>query len=271
MNQDSKNLWMAILFAVIAAGLLYSHIQEKNKSIAKKYGAKNTIVIAKKNIGEMVPINDTHVEIKEMPVDFISPGAVSDPNDVIGMVAIAPFKKGEQILQNKVVNPSPLTGLSLQVSPGKRAVTIPIDAVRGVAKLLKPGDRIDILAALFVGSGKNKKKVVKTIMQNVPILATGVKISNELPVLYTKNKRGNEIIAKNLTRDTTFTNITIEATPQEAQNITFILNQNPKDLSITLRHPSDSGPIPVNISTSEETILGRRYRAPSQYNKKVFR
>ncbi len=263
MNQESKNLWMAVLFAVIAAGLLYSHIQEKNKSIAKKFGAKNTVVVAKKDIDELTPINDTHIELKEMPVDFISPGSIKDMNDVIGKVALAPFVAGESIIQNKIVKPSPLTGLSLQVSPGKRALTIPIDSMRGVAKLLKPGDRVDLIASILIGTGQNKKKIVKTVMQNVPILATGVKISNELPVLYEKNKRGDEIIVKNLTRDTNFSSITIEASPVEAQNIIYILNDNPKNLFLSLRHPSDTGPIPVNVNTSTESIIGRKIRKPA--------
>jgi pilus assembly protein CpaB len=266
MNQESKNLWMAVLFAVIAAGLLYSHIQEKNKSIAKKFGAKNTVVVAKKDIDELTPINDTHIELKEMPVDFISPGSIKDMNDVIGKVALAPFVAGESIIQNKIVKPSPLTGLSLQVSPGKRALTIPIDSMRGVAKLLKPGDRVDLIASILIGTGQNKKKIVKTVMQNVPILATGVKISNELPVLYEKNKRGDEIIVKNLTRDTNFASITIEASPVEAQNIIYILNDNPKNLFLSLRHPSDTGPIPVNVNTSTESIIGRKIRRPASNN-----
>ena len=273
MNQESKNLWMAVIFAVVAAGLLYSHIQEKNKAIAKKFGAKNTVVIAKKDIGEMVPINDTHIELREMPVDFISPGSIKDMREVIGKVALAPFSKGEAIIQNKIIKPSPLTGLSLQVSPGKRAMTIPVDNMRGVAKLLKPGDRIDLIASIMIGTGQNKKKIVKTVMQNVPILATGVKISNELPVLYEKNKRGDEVIIRNLTRDTNYSTITVEASPVEAQNLIFILNDNPKNLFISLRHPSDTGPIPVNISTSTETILGRKYRKPatSKKGQKGFR
>ena len=273
MNQESKNLWMAVVFAVVAAGLLYSHIQEKNKAIAKKFGANNTVVIAKKDIGEMVPINDTHIELKEMPINFISPGSIKDMNEVIGKVALTPFRTGEAIIKNKIIKPSPLTGLSLQVSPGKRALTIPIDNMRGVAKLLKPGDRVDLIASIMVGKGQNKKKIIKTVMQNIPILATGVRISNELPVLYEKNKRGDEVIIKNLTRDTNYSSITIEANPVESQNIIFILNDNPKNLFISLRHPSDTGPIPVNIITSTETILGRKYRTPasSKKSRKGFR
>lgn len=266
MNQESKNLWMAVIFAVMAAGLLYSHIQEKNKEITKKYGAKTTVVFAKNNIREMAPINEMQIELKEMPVEFVSPGAVTDPNEIIGKVALVSFKPGEQILKNKITKPSPLTGLSLQVSPGKRAITIPIDEMRGVAKLLKPGDRIDILAAVSVGSGQNRRKEVRPLMQSAPILATGVRIANELPVLYEKNKRGDSVIIRNLTRDTQFNSITIEATPAEAQKIFFILNQNPKDLMMVLRHPTDTGPVAVS-STTSASIMGRR-RAPAARAKK---
>ncbi len=260
MNQESKNLWIAVIFAVVAAGLLYSHIQEKNKEVTKKYGAKTTVVFAKVGISEMAPINETQIELREMPVEFISPSSVTDPNEIIGMVALVSFKAGEQLLRNKITKPSPLTGLSLQVSPGKRAITIPVDDMRAVAKLLKPGDRIDILAAVSVGSGQNRRKEVKPIMQTVPILATGVQIANELPVLYEKNRKGDAVIIKNLTRNINFNSVTIEASPIEAQKIFFILNQNPKNLMIILRHPSDTGPVSVRTTTSE-SILGRRLPA----------
>ncbi len=263
MNQESKNLWLAVIFAVIGAGLLYSHIQEKNKEVTIKYGAKTTIVVAKKSIGEMAPINETQIELKEMPVEFVPPGAVSDPNEIIGMVALVSFKEGELLLKNKITKPSPLTGLSLQVSPGKRAITIPVDEMRAVAKLLKPGDRIDILAAVSVGKGQARRKEVKPIMQSAPILATGVQIANELPVLYEKNKKGDAVIIKNLTRNTNFNSVTIEATPLEAQKIFFILNQNPKDLMMVLRHPTDTGPVRIT-NTTAESISGRRL--PSSTN-----
>ncbi len=266
MNQESKNLWMAVIFAVIGAGLLYSHIQEKNKEITKKYGAKTTVVFAKSNIREMAPINELQIELKEIPIEFVSPGAVTDPNEIIGQVALVSFKPGEVILKNKITKPSPLTGLSLQVSPGKRAITIPIDEMRGVAKLLKPGDRVDILAAVSIGSGQSRRKEVRPLMQSAPILATGVKIHNELPVLYEKNRKGDSVIIKNLTRNTKFSSVTIEATPTEAQKIFFILNQNPKDLMMVLRHPTDTGPVSVS-STTAASIMGRR-RTPASSKKR---
>jgi len=145
MNQDSKNLWIAVAFAIGAAAFLYSYIQEKNREVTQNFGAKITVVVAKKDIYEMQPIGENVLDIVEIPEKYKQPGTIVDPNELIGKVSLANIKAGEQILSTKVIEPSPRTGLSFQVSPGKRAMSIPADQMRGVAKLLRPGDKIDIL------------------------------------------------------------------------------------------------------------------------------
>lgn len=254
-SSETRTLWISIGAALFAVFLLYSYIQEKNASLTKRFGAKKRVVIAKEEIKEMQTIDETMLEIVERPVDFIEPQAVSDPELAVGQVALAPINKNEQILANKIQTPGPVTGLELQVTPGSRAITIPIDEIRGVAKLLKPGNRVDILAAVDVGSGNNKKRTIKTIMQKVTILATGLKIVNDLPRLYEKS--GKDEFIKNIRSDTHFSNITIETSPQDAQRLIYIISTNPSALFLTLRHPSDEK---VNLRMPEsdlESVLGK--------------
>ena len=236
-SNDTRTLWISIGATLFAVFLLYSYIQEKSESLTKKFGAKKRVVIAKEDIPEMQTLDETMLEIIERPVDFIEPAAVNNPEFAVGQVALAPINKGEQILANKIRDPGPITGLELQVAPGRRALTIPIDQVRGVAKLIKPGNRVDILAALDVGSSNAKQREVKTILQDVTILATGLKIVNDLPRIY--DKVGNEEFIKNLRSDTSFSNITVEVTPKEAQELVYIISTNPAAIFLSLRHPSD--------------------------------
>lgn len=263
VNQESKNLWIAVAFAAAAAACLYGYIQEKNREIAKQYGAKTTVVIAKQDIIEMEPIDDSKLEIIEKPIDFLEPGSVTDPNDIVGKVALVSIKKGEQVLKTKITEPSPVTGLSLEVSPGKRAVSLPVDEIRGVAKLLKPGDRIDILTAITTGKGQDQKREVKTLMQNVPVLATGKRIRNSLPALYTKDNKSKVFDFISLNGNTSFGSVTIEATPLEAQNLVLIMSENPSNIFVTLRHPSDSGPIGFSRTSTSSSLLGRSRRRGS--------
>lgn len=255
-SNDTKTLWIAVGSAIFAVFLLYSWIQEKNKEMTDKFGKRSGVVVAKKDINEMYPLDETAVEIVEVPEEYIAPQAVTDPAELRGYVALNPIMKGEQILKTKISKPGALTGLSFQVSPGKRAVTIPVDEMRGVARLLKPGDRVDLIASVVSGVGQAQKRETKVLMQNAVVLATGTTVQNQLPANYQMSADGNSYIVKSLSQDTDFNSITIEATPSEAQKLVFILSQDPTDLFMILRHPSDTGAI-GKTTTDVNDVLGK--------------
>jgi pilus assembly protein CpaB len=167
---------------------------------------------------------------------------------------LAPIKQGEQLLQSKVIKPGPITGLSLQVSPSKRALAVPISEQNAVAKLIKPGDRIDIVAALDVGKGVAQHREVKTLMQDVIVLSTGLRIVNDLPAVL--EKAGKEYNMFTLRDDLQFTTITVEASPEESQDLIYILSTSPGSLFSTLRHPSDHTKKRFPESTIE-SLLGK--------------
>ena len=238
MNQnETRTLWISLITAFAAVFLLYSYTQEKSAELTKDFGTKRNVVVAAEDINEMQTINETQLQMIERPETCVEPNAVLNVEEAVGLVALAPIKKGEQVLMSKIIKPGPVTGLSLQVAPSKRAISIPIDEMRGVAKLLKPGDRIDLITALDVGVGQKMRKEVKTFLQDVPILATGVKVSNELPRLYEES--GDNYSVRNMRSDTAFNTITIEVSPEEAQELVYILATAPGGLFVSLRHPTD--------------------------------
>lgn len=238
MNQnETRTLWISLITAFAAVFLLYSYTQEKSAELTKDFGTKRNVVVASDDIPEMGTINETSLQMVERPEKFVEPNAIFNIEDAVGLVALAPIKKGEQLLMTKIIKPGPLTGLSLQVAPSKRAISIPIDEMRGVAKLLKPGDRVDLITALDVGTGQKMRKEVKTFLQDIPILATGIKVSNELPRLFEDN--GDSYTVRNMREDTAFTTITVEVSPEEAQELVYILATSPGGLFVSLRHPTD--------------------------------
>lgn len=255
-SNETRTLWISIGAALLAVFLLYSHSQETKKEYINKYGNVKTIVVAAEDIAEMQTINETMLEVKERPTEFIDPSAISSPEDAVGQVAGAPIKKGEQILSNKLLAPGPNTGIALQVAPQKRAIAIPVDEIRAVSKLIRPGDRIDLMAVLETGSGNAKVREAKTILQDVAVLATGENVVNDIPRLYDGDTDPKHPSWVRLKGDTKYTTISVEVTPEEAQNLAFILATAPGSLYMSLRNPNDKYLPPTRITTME-TVLGK--------------
>ncbi|MGE5086021.1 MAG: Flp pilus assembly protein CpaB [Bacillota bacterium] len=254
---DTRNLWLSIAAGIFATFLLYSYSQEKKAEYDKRFGSTKRVVVAKEDIAEMQTIYDTMVETKELPADFIQPDAVSVPDEIIGNVAAVPIRKGQMIVKNNLLTPGPDTGIALQVAPSKRAVSIPVDEVRGVAKLIRPGDRIDIYAAVDSGKGINQRREVFTLMNDVPVLATGVSVVNNIPRMFELDSTGKNLSQIALTGDTKYSTITVEATPKEAQDLIYILSTSPGNLFFALRNPSDRT-IPARApSSTAESVLGK--------------
>jgi pilus assembly protein CpaB len=251
-GNETRTLWISVGAALFAIFLLYSWSQEQKTQMARKFGATKRVVIAKEDIAEMETIDESKLDYIDQPQEFIQPAAVGEAESAIGQVAAVPIKKGEQLLQTKLLLPGPETGLSMEVSPGKRAVTLPVDDMRGVSRLLRPGDRIDIVAALDYGRGVDAKREVRTIMQDVVVLATGLNVVNKIPRRF--ELEGKNAVRINLSASTNFTTITVEAKPDEAQQLIYILATSPGSLFTTLRHPNDRQQAPLRSATVEDIL-----------------
>ena len=253
-SNETRTLWISVGAALFAIFLLYSWSQEQKTEMSRKYGSSKRVVVASQDIAEMETVDESKLEVVEKPVDFIEPDAISDAEGAVGQVAVAPIRKGEQILQTKLLLPGPDTGLSMEVAPTKRAVAIPLDEMRGVSKLLRPGDRIDVVAALDYGKGPDQHKEVRTILQDTPVLATGLNVVNKVPRRFETDASGKATYRVSLVGNTNFNSITVEAKPEEAAQIIYILATSPGSLFITLRNPNDRYTQPQRSTIAEDVL-----------------
>ncbi len=255
MNSNSRSFWISLACAMFAMFLIYSYSEEQKAKYDKRYGTTKTVLVASKDILEMSTIDETMVNQEEKPVDFIQPGAVENPDDAVGLVAATPIKKGEQLLMTKLLTPGANTGLSMQVAPDKRAVTIPVDDVRGVGKLIRPGDRIDIITSINYGDGKADRREVKTLLQDILVLATGLNVTNNIPRTLQIDTYNGKPAYKNLNGDTGYSTVTVEVNPTEAQNLIYILSVAPGAMFLSLRNGNDKV-IPRLPTSTLDTVLG---------------
>lgn len=274
---NNKALTLSIVMAVIAVLFVQSYVSSLEENYTKQYGTKILVLKAKREIKEQDTLNETVLEFALMPKQFLEPNAVSleakDDNtkeisrslrEFAGAVALVPLKPGEQITYNKISQPSIRTGLAPQVSPGHRAVAIPVNEISGVAKLIKPGDRVDLIAVVDPGGGK-ENKIAKTILQDVMVLAVGRNVSGNAARLVEPDPYGGKDRVKSLTDDASFASVTIEVDPAQAQMLALMTASSDNSLSLSLRNNDDSDRATLN-STTYGDVLGvdaNRLRIPA--------
>jgi pilus assembly protein CpaB len=164
------------------------------------------------------------------------PGAT--PQMLIGTVVRNEITAGQPITQGAVIKPGERGFLAAALSPGMRAVTVPVSATSGVAGFIFPGDRVDIVLTQAVAGGGDGQplKVSETIMRNMRVLATNQRMSPN-------DKDGKPVIEP-------FSLVTFEATPKMAEKIAVA--QTIGQLSLSLRSLADnSGDLQRAVASGE--------------------
>ena len=127
--------------------------------------------------------------------------------DFAGWVARDPFGPGEPITESKVVAPGSRGFLAAVLSPGMRAVSVPVSNTSGISGFVLPGDQVDILITHSLAdnsSGKADAKhhtAAETVLHDVRVIGIDQKLDN---------KGGEAVVAKTAT---------LEVTPKQSEII----------------------------------------------------
>jgi pilus assembly protein CpaB len=136
-------------------------------------------------------------------------------------MALASITHNEPILRSKITAPGQRATLSSILEPGKRAVTVRVDDVRGVAGFIQPGDRVDVVLIRTEMDSRKNESSSDIILQFAKVLAI------------------DQITGERTEQPTIAKAVTLEVSPEEAQKI--LLATNIGRLSLVLRQPDEAG------------------------------
>jgi pilus assembly protein CpaB len=243
---NSKALSMSMVFAIFAMFMVYSYVDGLESELKRKYGTSQSVLVATQDIKELDPLNEKMFETVEIPKKYTTPGYRSgkDLPSLLrdGAIAAAPILKGEQITESKITYPGTRTGLARQVSHGKRAIGIPVDDVTGAGRLIKPGDRVDLLTSFKIGKA-NHEREVRTFLQSIYVLAVGKNITNNLPLANVRDSSNKSTLRK-LNDYTNYNTLQVEANSQQAAQLVYYLSLQQRIYAI-LRNNDDRDSKPV--------------------------
>ena len=159
---------------------------------------------------------------------YVQGAAGVEPGKMAGWVVRNAISAGQPLTQGSIVSPGDRGFLAAALTPGMRAVTLSVSGASAVAGFVFPGDRVDVvLTEEIAGAGTDASqslKTAETILRDVRVLATDQRTDN-VPTPDGK------------TAVSTFSLVTVEATPKLAEKIA--VSQKLGALSLSLRPLAD--------------------------------
>jgi pilus assembly protein CpaB len=201
------------------------------------------IVVAATDISLGQRLAPEMFKLADWPAGSLPKGAFTDPQKVGGRVLKTNLLTGEPVSEAKLAPAGTLGGLSALITEGKRAITVRVNDVIGVAGFALPGNYVDIIVStqkdVPAGADAHQQNISKIVLERILVLAVAQEVNRD----ETKPKVVNAV--------------TLEVTPEQAEKLD--LARSVGTLSLALRNQVD----PQSASTEGATKLTLLPEAPA--------
>jgi pilus assembly protein CpaB len=211
----------AVMAGLVATFAIHKYISAKTKVATV---STRPVLVATADISAGTAITGQSVKTVPWPQELVPPTAALSLKGLEGRVLAVPVVKGEAILLPKLAPEGAAAGLSGLLGENKRALTVRVDDVSGVAGFIHPGDHVDILAEMKIP--KSDDNISKTILQNIVVLTTGQ---------IWEQKGENKPVVVNT--------VTLELTPDQAEVLNLATNVG--KIRLSLRNRSNTAAVPT--------------------------
>lgn len=126
------------------------------------------VAVAKSEIAPGTPITPDMVSLADWPRGSVPKGAFDNAAPLKDRVTNAGVSTGEPILDSKLAPVGSKGGLSAVITPGKRALTVKVNEIVGVAGFALPGNYVDVMVNTQDERGNPISKIV---LEKVLVLA----------------------------------------------------------------------------------------------------
>jgi pilus assembly protein CpaB len=200
----------------------------------------NKVVVAASDIELGSKLNLQMLTTADWPSGSVPQGAFTELKDLQDRVVRISVQRGEAVLSSKLAPIGTQGGLSAVISEGKRAMTVRVNDVVGVAGFALPGNYVDVMVnALQERQGRfeENRQISKTVLEHVLVLAVAQESSRD----DTKPKVVNAV--------------TLELSIDDAEKLD--LARNVGTLSLVLRNQIDKEPVTTSGITKNQ-LFGDR-------------
>jgi pilus assembly protein CpaB len=218
-----KNLRALMMLLIAAAAGLTAVVFASRWMMTQNSNATTKVVVATADIDPGQRISPEFIKTIDWPSGSIPPGAFHDTGKVDGRVLKQSAMRGEPILEAKLSPQGSTGGLSAVIDPGKRAITVRVNDVIGVAGFALPGNYVDIIVNTQKESNaqsvQSDQKISKIVLEHILVLAVA------------------QEAGRDETKPKVVDAVTLQVTPDQAEKID--LARSIGTLSLVLRNQVD--------------------------------
>lgn len=190
-------------------------------------------------------ITDSDVLFRDVPQDLPLVNVITDTTDLVGQTVIAPVAEGEFFRPGQIRDET--SPLSSQITPEKVVLAFTSEDLLNKAKVLREGDRIDLLLTLGVteetATETRSGQATNMTLQNILVF----RIVRDQPTEETQNPEPKSLL--------------FEMTPQDAVVAKFIKDSG-GIIDFTLRSPEDVDTFTTDAINQDYLFDNFNFRAP---------
>ena len=228
----------AVAVAVAATFGVYRVLQQTKESSRV---VTQSVVVAAQDVPQGARFERVALKVVEWPANTAPDSAFVSIDSVVGRVSKIPVFKGEALVPGRLAPAGTAPGLEVKITPGKRAMAVKINDVVGLAGMIHPDSRVDVLVTLKEDN-KQDKQHAKLFMGNMRVLSVGTEVE--------RTDDGKPINA---------TTAALEVSPDEAERLAVAVNQG--TIQLVLRGYGDPDSVNTAGATSTD-VLSQLRNAP---------
>jgi len=211
---------LALVLAGVSAALAMRYVSSARTEVASS-SEPVEILVAQEDVPRGMAAEElvakTMVALEKVPQRFVAAGAMSSARALEGQVLNTPLSKGEQLTTARFSVPS-AAGLAYSIPKEYVAIAIPVDEVKGISGLVKPGDHIAVFATFAPGPA-GEENITKILLPDAKVLAVGGTLSSEAAAP-TEQKSGGLAAASRSDAPAANT-MTLSVTAADAEKLVF--------------------------------------------------
>ena len=169
------NNYRGIVMFLIALGAAIGAVFIAAKWLQQRSTQVNQVAVAMQEINMGQKLTGNMFKLVSWPANIMPPESFSDLKKLDGRVTKSSLQIGEPVLATKLAPEGSLGGLSAVIAEGKRAITVRVNDVVGVAGFALPGNFVDIIVNTKKeegsGDNKNTKQISKIVLEHILVLA----------------------------------------------------------------------------------------------------